>query len=102
MFSVLKYRRQSEFLDCLFLFSGVREPQEIHLNITLDTLINTFNNYVKELRDRKLLKKGCYEKALSLAFELLSIWFTDEITRVQDFVTRLREDLFPKKSRQNA
>ena len=79
-----------------------QELQEIHLNIALDTLINTFTGYVKELRDRKLLKKGCYEKALSLAHEMLSSWFTEQIAHVQDFVTRLREDLFPKKSRQNA
>ena len=49
-----------------------QELQEIHLNIALDTLINTFTGYVKELRDRKLLKKGCHEKALSLAREMLS------------------------------
>lgn len=79
-----------------------QELQEIHLNIALDTLINTFTGYVKELRDRKRLKKGCHEKALSLAREMLSSWFTEQIAHVQNFVTRLREDLFPKKSRQNA
>ena len=57
--------------------------QEIHLNIALDALINAFNDYVKELRDRKLLKKkGGYEKALSLACEMLSSWFTDQINHV--------------------
>ena len=79
-----------------------QELQEIHLNIAPDTLINTFTGHVMVLRYRKLLKKGCYEKALSLAHEMLSSWFTEQIAHVQNFVTRLREDLFPKKSRQNA
>jgi hypothetical protein len=78
-----------------------QELQEIHLNIAPDTLINTFTGHVKVLRYRKLLKKGCYEKALSLAREMISGWFTKQIAHVQDFFTRLREDLFPQRIRAN-
>ena len=54
-------------------------------------------NYVKKASQKRLFKN-----ALSLAHEMLSSWFTDKINHVQDFVTRLREDIFPRKSRQNA
>ncbi len=37
-----------------------------------------------------------------LACEMLISWFAEQINHVQDFVMRLREDLFPQNSRPNS
>ncbi len=79
------------FKDC------ATQLEEIHLNIALDTLINTFMDYVDALRDNKLLRKNCYEKAKSMAYDMLGTWFTSQLTTIQDFLSSLYEEIFPKK-----
>ncbi|WP_405316082.1 MULTISPECIES: hypothetical protein, partial [Archaea][Bacteria] len=66
--------------------------------IALDTLMNTFMDYVQALRDRKYLKKSCYGKATALAFEMLSSWFTGQIAYIQDFVSGLYEEFASPKA----
>ena len=78
--------------------SSAQQLEEIHLNIALDTLMNTFMDYVQALRDRKYLKKSCYEKATVLAFEMLSSWFTGQIAYIQDFVSGLYEEFASPKA----
>ena len=78
--------------------SCAEQLEEIHLNIALDTLMNTFMGYVQALRDRKYLKKSCYEKAMVLAFKMLSSWFTEQIAYIQDFVLGLYEEFATKKT----
>ena len=78
--------------------SCAEQLEEIHLNIALDTLMNTFMDYVQALRDRKYLKKSCYEKAMVLAFKMLSSWFTEQIAYIQDFVLGLYEEFATKKT----
>ena len=69
------------------------ELQEIHINIALDTLMNTFVDYVRVLEDKKLLKKGCITEALAIAYNMLSSWYTQQIESVRNFVQSIREEL---------
>ena len=69
------------------------ELQEIHINIALDTLMNTFVDYVRVLEDKKLLKKGCFTEALAIAYNMLSSWYTQQIESVRNFVQSIREEL---------
>ena len=56
---------------------------------------------VKELRDVKFPKKVALEGFI-ISPKMLSSCFTEQIKHAQNFVTRLRDDLFPKNSQQNS
>src|SRR5574344_1202284 len=76
------------------LFEDCKEElQEIHINIALDTLMNTFIDYVYALRDKKYQKKGCFDKALNLAKEKISSWFTQQIEYVKNFIDSIKKDI---------
>ena len=79
------------------IFESCKEElEEIHLNIALDTLMNTFMDYVRVLEEKSLLKKGCFAKALEIAYDMLSSWFTQQIESIRNFVQGLSEELFKK------
>ena len=78
------------------LFEDCKEElQEIHINIALDTLMNTFMDYVHALIEKKYLKKGCIEKALELAYKMLSSWYTQQMTYVKNFISSIKGGVFP-------
>lgn len=59
----------------------------------LDTLMNTFIDYVYALRDKKYQKKGCFDKALNLAKEKISSWFTQQIEYVKNYILSIQNEL---------
>lgn len=59
----------------------------------LDTLMNTFIDYVYALRDKKYLKKECFDKALNLAKEKISSWFTQQIEYVKNYILSIQNEL---------
>lgn len=78
------------------LFEDCKEElQEIHINIALDTLMTTFMDYVHALIEKQYLKKGCIEKALELAYKMLSSWYTQQMTYVKNFISSIKGELFP-------
>ena len=78
----------------LHTFTFTLELQEIHINIALDTLMNTFIDYVHILKEKKYLKNDCFNKALNLAYKMISSWFTQQITYVRNFVMGIKKEIF--------
>ena len=52
-------------------------------------------DYVHALIEKQYLRKGGIEKALELAYKMLSSWYTQQMTYVKNFISSIKGELFP-------
>ena len=67
----------------------ITRPRRFGKTLTM----NTFIDYVYALRDKKYQKKGCFDKALNLAKEKISSWFTQQIEYVKNYILSIQNEL---------
>ena len=67
------------------------EIRDIPLCVALDTLMNVFFDFIKELKNRDYIKKGKFSCVEELAHSMISSWFKGLDSYIRDFLA-LTED----------